>query len=428
MINLHAKQIAVIGAGIIGLCVAERLLSEGHSVCLIDPGVPGGAQAASYGNGAFISPASVVPMTGPGLWRQVPKMLLDPTGALSVRLRDLPRLLPWLLAFLCAGNRPEKVSCIAHELNILLRDAPLRHADLAARAGLPELIRQTGLLYAFQDRAAWLVERQSWDLRADCGVVMQECDSARLRDLAPDLAPEYRFGLLIGEGAYCVDPGGYVAGLAHDLTRAGAQIRRDRVLGLDLTAGRLRGLRCEGGDVPCTDVVIAAGIASAPFARQAGDRVPLAAERGYHVEIANAPINLDVPVMPQDGKMANVTTRGGLRAAGQVEIASPDAPPNWARADVLLAHLERSYPALRGQAHDLRRWMGCRPSLPDGKPVIGRATGSPNVFYAFGHGHIGLASAPATAEIVADLIEGRRPRRDALPFSPARFRSPRGPT
>jgi D-amino-acid dehydrogenase len=428
MSNLHSKHIAVIGAGIVGLCVAERLMAEGHRVTLIEPGVPGGEQAASYGNGAFISPASVIPMSAPGLWRQVPKMLLDPTGALSVRLRDLPRLLPWLLAFLRAGNRPGKVARIAHDLNVLLKDAPARHADLAARSGQTALIRQSGLLYAFRDRAAWQAERRSWDLRADCGVVMEQCDAARLRDLAPDLAPDYGFGILISEGAHCADPGGYVAGLARHLVAAGAALRQDRGLGLDLGAGRLRGLRCEGGDLPCDRVVIAAGIASAPFAREAGDRLPLAAERGYHVEIADAPVRLDVPVMPQDGKMANVTTRGGLRAAGQVEIAAPDAPPNWARADVLLAHLERSYPALRGRAHDLRRWMGCRPSMPDGRPVIGRASGCADVIYAFGHGHIGLASAPATAEIVADLIAGRMPRREALPFSPARFGAPRGPT
>ncbi|TNE68685.1 MAG: FAD-dependent oxidoreductase [Rhodobacteraceae bacterium] len=431
MSNFHSRHIAVIGAGIVGLCVAERLLSEGHRVTVVDPAAPGGAQAASYGNGAFISPASVLPMSAPGLWRQVPKMLLDPTGALSVRLRDLPGLLPWLWAFLRAGNRPGNVARIAGDLNLLLRDAPARHAELAARTGQSDLIRQTGLLYAFRDRAAWQAECSGWQIRAECGVVMEDCTAARLRALAPDLSSDYGFGILISEGAHCVDPGGYVAGLARYLTVSGAELRQDRVLGLDLSGGQLRGLRCAGGDLPCDRAVIAAGIASAPFATEAGDRLPLAAERGYHVEIADAPFRLDVPVMPQDGKMANVTTRGGLRAAGQVEIAVPDAPPNWARAEVLLSHLKRSYPALAGRSHDLKRWMGCRPSMPDGKPVIGRASAVPEVIHAFGHGHVGLASAPATAEIVADLIAGRPPRRDSAPFSPARFGrgvALRGPT
>jgi D-amino-acid dehydrogenase len=121
--------------------------------------------------------------------------------------------------------------------------------------------------------------------------------------------------------------------------------------------------------------------------------------------------------------MANTSTTAGLRFSGQVELADVDAEPNWDRVEALLRHAVRTYPSLGLREHlAIEKWLGHRPSTPDGKPVIGRASGTPDVIHAFGHGHIGLASGPITGRIVADIISARTPSVDIEPFSPSRFR------
>ncbi|WP_108262843.1 FAD-dependent oxidoreductase [Mangrovicoccus ximenensis] len=109
MAEKTSKHIVVIGGGIVGVTACRALLMDGHRVTLVEPGTPGGTQAASFGNAAFLSPASILPMSMPGLWRQVPGYLADRKGALTIRWRHLPRLLPWLLKFLDAGRTPAKV-------------------------------------------------------------------------------------------------------------------------------------------------------------------------------------------------------------------------------------------------------------------------------------------------------------------------------
>ena len=127
--------------------------------------------------------------------------------------------------------------------------------------------------------------------------------------------------------------------------------------------------------------------------------------------------------MPSDGKMAISMTRAGLRIAGQVELAGLDAAPNWKRAEILRDHALRTFPGLpRDLPSDrVKVWMGHRPSTPDGLPVIGLASGCPDVCHAFGHGHVGLASGPVTGRLVADLIAGTPPVIDPAPYAPARF-------
>lgn len=439
--------VAVIGAGIVGAMVALALLRDGHRVTLIEPDAPGGEQAASFGNGAWLSPASVVPMSTPGLWKKLPGYLSDRAGPLVIRWRALPGLLPWLLRFWWAGHSVARVEATARALSALLRDAPQRHLQCAQAAGVAELVEQRGLLYLYPDRAAFAAEALAWRLRRDNGVSWTELEGPALRERVPDVDARYGLGILVAAGAHCLDPGAYVAALVQQAQAGGARLVRARAEGFvfdrDRPGERLAAVRTNQGDVACERAVIAAGIASAALARQAGDRIPLASERGYHVVWPDAPVHLPLPVMPSDGKMALTPTLGGLRVAGQVELAAMSAPADWRRADLLTRFARQMFPALRAGPAQVgagspameadaagsqgstpapaSRWLGHRPSTPDGLPVIGPSPAHPDIVHAFGHGHVGLAAAPATAELVADLIVGRSPCVEPQPYRADRF-------
>jgi len=419
-----SRRVAVIGAGIVGICCAIELLRDGHEVTLIEPGESGGTQSASYGNGAWISPASVVPMSMPGLWKKVPGYLLDPDGPLTIRWRALPALLPWLLHFLRAGATVARVQATAHALSALLHDAPQRHARLAREAGVPELIVQRGLLYAYPDRAAFEADALAWQLRRETGVQWQEWDADTMAARVPPLSRRYRLGAWVHEGAHCLDPGRYVAALARHALGRGARWHQAQARGFALDANRLAAVQTDAGDVPCDCAVIAAGIGSRALARAAGERIPMQSERGYHIVLTDPPFELPLPVMPSDGKMGHASLSSGLRLSGQVELATVQAPPNWRRADILLKHARASYDALDALAPETLKkraqlWMGHRPSTPDGRPVLGR--GREDIFHAFGHGHVGLASGPISGRLIADLVSGRAPLLDPAPYSPRRF-------
>ncbi|NHF71777.1 NAD(P)/FAD-dependent oxidoreductase [Paracoccus xiamenensis] len=415
------EHVAVIGAGIVGTCAALALLADGRRITLIDPAPPGGPQAASFGNGAFISPASIIPMSFPGLWRQVPRLLADPAGPLTIRWRSLPALTPWLIRFLLSGATPARVRRTAGILNGLLGDAPGRHAAIALGIGQPGMIRHDGLIYAYPTRADFEAEALSWTIRRENGLDWQELDGGALHQLEPALGPSYRFAAYLPSGAWCTDPGGYVAALAQAAVAGGANRRHARATGFEVMAGKLTAVQTDHGPIACDAALVAAGIASGALARAAGDRVPLVSERGYHVELPGATGGPARPIMPADGKMANSPCATGLRAAGQVELAGTGDAPDWRRAEILLDNMRRAYPALRFDAALLRRWLGHRPSTPDGLPVIGPASGVGGVHYAFGHGHVGLAAAPMTAAIAAAQLAGRPAPIDAAPFAAARF-------
>ncbi len=412
----------VIGAGIVGAATAIELLRDGHGVTILEPGSPGGEQAASYGNGAWLSPSSVVPVSMPGLWRRVPGFLRDPLGPLTIRPSYLPRLLPWLLRFVRAGSTVARVERTARALRSLVGDAPERHRALAAEAGVAGMIERRGLMYLYPDRAAFMAEALAWRLRRDNGVRWLELDADALRQQEPSLDRRYTFGVLVQEGGHCQEPGAYVAALVSHAVGQGARLVRGTATGFRIEAGRLRAVLTEAGEIACDAAVICAGARSRTLARAAGDRIPLETERGYHVWIDTTE-GPRIPVMPSDGKMSVSALPGGLRIAGQVELAGLDAAPNWDRARVLLNWAKRSFPGLPQDlaASRVRMWMGHRPSIADGLPVIGPARATADILYAFGHGHVGLAAGPVTGRLVADLLGGRQPVIEPGPFAPGRF-------
>ncbi len=416
-------HVVVIGAGIVGAACALELLRDGHRVTIVEPGEPGGEQAASYGNGTLLNPSSIIPMSSPGIWKKVPAYLSDPLGPLAIRWSYLPRVLPWLRRFLSAGSTPDKVGAIGKALRPLLLNAPDRHRALAQEAGVGHLITQQGVLFAFPDRAAFEAEALAWKVRHDNGVRWLELNEDELRQREPALDRHYTFALLVEENGQCRDPGAYVAALIAHATAQGAVLRRTRATGFRIEQKQLRSVTTNGDEIPCDRAVIAAGAWSKVLAREAGDVVPLETERGYHIVIENPGIEPRYPVMPSDGKMGCAMTPQGLRLGGQVELAGLDAEPNWKRADVLLRFARKVYPAIpEGLSTDnVKVWMGHRPSMPDGLPCLGPASGCPDVIHAFGHGHVGLTAGATTGLLVADIVSGRRPRIDLTPYAATRF-------
>src|SRR5438094_2386183 len=414
------RRVGVIGAGIVGLCAALWLQRDGHSVFLIEPGNPG--EGASFGNAGCFNGSSVTPMAMPGVIRNVPRWLMDPLGPLSLRWSYVPAILPYLVRFVRSAT-PEKVRAQAKALRPLIAPTVPLVRELARDAGAEDLVHQRGHLYVYRSAEALAKDGFAWALRRENGVVVDEFDADELRQLEPVLSRDYVRGLLVRENGHTSNPLGLVTRLFELFRRQGGEIVMARALGFRLDGRRLTAISTDHGDLAADSAVVCAGAYSKPLAAALGDRVPLETERGHHLIIRDPEVMPRIPTADADGKFVATPMDTGLRFAGTVELAGLDAPPDWRRARILLEQGRRMLPGLSAQHAEERIsvWMGHRPSLPDSLPVLGPSRTSPDVIYAFGHGHVGLTAAPMTGRIVADLVAGRPASIDIAPFSPGRF-------
>jgi D-amino-acid dehydrogenase len=410
----------VIGAGMVGVCVASYLQRDGHSVFIIDPGAPG--EGASFGNAGAFNASSVTPVAMPGIVKNVPKWLRDPLGPLSLRWTYLPAVMPYLWRFVRAGSM-EKVHAQARALRPLVGETLAALQPLVKEAGAEHLVHRRGHLYVYRSAESLAKDGLAWTLRRENGVEVDEFDADELRQLEPALSRDYVRALLVRENGHTSNPFGLVSALVEHFVRNGGAVIRAAATGFRLDGGRLTAIKTNAGELAADAAVIAAGAWSKPLAASLGDKVPLETERGYHLMICDPEAMPRIPTADGDGKFVATPMDTGLRFAGTVELAGLAAPPDWRRARVLLQLGRRMLPGLAADHAEERisMWMGHRPSLPDSLPALGRSRATPDVIYAFGHGHVGMTAAPVTGRVVADLVAGRKPGIDIAPFSPARF-------
>jgi D-amino-acid dehydrogenase len=414
------KRVAVIGAGMVGVCAASWLQREGYSVFIIEPGEPG--YGASFGNAGAFNASSVTPMSMPGVMWNVPHWLLDPLGPLSLRWSYLPVIAPWLIRFIRAGS-PEKAHAQARALRPLVGATLAALTPLVRDAGADGLVHRLGHLYVYRSPQGPEKEGLAWELRRENGVEFDEFDADQLRQLEPALSRDYVRGILVRENGHTSNPLLLVQRLFDHFLRMGGELVRARAIGFRLNEKRLVAVRTDHGEEPAEAAIVCAGAWSRPLAASLGERIPLETERGYHLMIRDPEIMPRIPTADADRKFVATPMDTGLRFAGTVELAGLAAPPDWRRARILLEQGRRMLPGLAADHSEDRIsvWMGHRPSLPDSLPALGPSGATPDVIYAFGHGHVGMTSAPMTGKIVADLVAGRPPSIDIAPFAPARF-------
>jgi D-hydroxyproline dehydrogenase len=407
----HQTEIAIIGAGVVGLAIAERLLAEGREVTLIDPNPPG--SGASYGNAGTIADYATLPVGTPDVLRNLPSLLFDRNSPLSIRRAALPSLAPWLLRF-ARQSLPGAARRNAAAIAALLADACPLWEGLADRIGGTDILQKRGCLYLYETKAAYRAAHADMAQRRTLGIKVDLISQDELRQLEPGLPQVEGGAAYFTNAVFMADPGQMVQRLAKAIT---APVLPHLITRLERTASGVL-LSGDGVQVRARHVVLAAGAHSRALARAAGDRIPLETERGYHIEWDMPKPRITRPTCPTTRGFYLCPMSGRLRVAGTVELGGLTAPPSPHRIDKLIEGARTIFPDLPDPD---RTWMGFRPSLPDSLPVIGPSRGGADVIHAFGHGHIGLTLAPITAQLVADLIARRAPQRDLHATRATRF-------
>jgi D-amino-acid dehydrogenase len=410
------SDITVIGAGIVGMSCARWLQRDGHAVTVIDP-VPAG-EACSGGNAGIIAMSSVLPLATPGMMRKVPGWLLDPLGPLTVRWRYLPRIAPWV-ARLLAASRKHRIPAIADALRALNAPTLDAYRELLGPADFASLIRCDGLIYAYPTERALDADSWTWEMRRARGVRAERIGREELRQLEPALGPGAACAMFVEDSAHSIDPETLVKTLARRFADDGGEIVAARVRDVEPGPDGPRAIILDQGRREVSRLVVAAGAWSRPLAARLGSRVPLETERGYHLTLPDPGVTLRRPVALTGRGFIVTPMSMGLRIAGTVEFGGLDAPPDYRRADVLFRHARHIFPGLRDEG--ATRWMGFRPSIPDSLPVISSSPEVPGVFYAFGHGHLGLTEGAMTGRLVAELAAGRETSIDVSPYRVDRF-------
>lgn len=418
--DAERRHVAVVGAGLVGLCTALWLQRMGHRVTIIDPAPPLGdesyRQACSYGNACTFAPHGVVPVAMPGVIWRVPGMLLNPLGPLAIIWRYLPQLAPWLSAFLASSTKAE-VERIAATLATLLSHADAAWQPLVTQAGAERLKRHGGCLYLYKTEAQFQAADAEYALRERHGVAMQRLSRADIQSMEPNLAPLYHEGVVFGDAYVFSSPRQLAYGLAQAIVSGGGEFIRGEVSAIEPRDDGI-GLRIADKALLADHAVVAAGAHSRRLTASIGDRVLLDTERGYHVLFPQAGNLLSRPVCYPEHGFYMVPMADGLRAAGTVELGGLAAPLNPKRTAMIREGVRKLLPSA-GEGSD--EWLGFRPSMPDSLPVIGSSRCSSRVTYAFGHGHLGLTLSALTGYLVSQLVAGQRPVIDLTPLRPDRF-------
>ncbi|WP_343228419.1 FAD-binding oxidoreductase [Sphingomonas yunnanensis] len=404
-----ALRILIVGAGVVGRTLALALARRGAAVTLLDQ--QAAAPAASWGNAGHIAVEQVEPLASAATLRAFPRRLFWRGGPLSLPPAQARDWLPFALR-LAWASRPVQHRRGRDALGALLAGALPAWHRLAGALGDATLVRADGHLVAWESDASAARGRAAWQA-ADTGTAtVHAADTAtlaRVRGLAPAVTDAIRFAGSaqvsdLDRLAAALDAALDAAGVARATGQATIERSGDRVA----VPGH-----------PADFVVVAAGVGARALMAAAGERAPLIAERGYHVRAAGHRWPADLPpIVFEDRSIIATRYADRVQLAGFVEFGRADAPPDARKWQRLEAHAAALGLPL---AAPFERWMGARPTLPDYLPAIGRSTRAPNLFYSFGHQHLGLTLAPVTAELLADTIAGAAPAIDLAPYDLRRF-------
>ena len=407
------EKIGIIGAGIQGVCNALFLQKKGYEVTIFDKYEPG--SSASYGNAGHFSPYASVPLNRPDVLSDVPSMLLSTRGPLALKWNYVYKMLPWFYSFVknCRENKMMHTAKYMHQILDLSIPA---FDELFEEINLDGLIEHKGIMYVWTNKSQKSRDLEI-NLRNNLGVKQRLLSPKEIHDLEPNLKPFYDGGVIYDYARHARNPKKILIKLFENFTLKGGKFLKLNIEKLDFDEEKPV-IRSETQRFIFDKLVIACGAFSKKFTDKLHENIPLETERGYHVHFKGYENLISRPIVYADKGFGMTPMEQGLRVVGTVEFGGLENPLSKSRINNLVLNAREM---LDGLPEHNDEWLGFRPTLPDFLPIIGPSKNFKNVFYSFGHHHLGWTLGAISGKIISSMISDENTNLDLEPYSSLRF-------
>ncbi len=408
------SKIAVIGAGIIGVCTAHFLKKNGHEVILLDENEPG--TQTSFGNAGLFASHECVTANSPHLWKNIPNMLFNKNSGVVIDWLYILTHLPWAIKFLKNCNK-KNVEHIAKSLSSFSSHAVLAYEEIFEDIDFTKNLIKKEPIFLYESKDLFNKNQFSLNLRKKFNIDFDIIKKEDIAKIEPNLNHIYYNGIILKGEIFTTSPLKITQKIYNHFIKNKGIFVQSKIKSIKKENNSLF-LQYENENHLFDKIIVAAGAWSNILARSIGDNFPLDVERGYHIVFEGKKDLITHPIGWAKTGFYITPMEDGIRAAGTVEIAGLKKPMN----KNILNLIEKTSRNILPQLGKVKsQWMGFRPTLPDSLPVIGESTKCKNVFYAFGHQHLGLSLAAVTGKAILSLIEKKPTNIDIGPLNPSRF-------
>ena len=406
-------KIGIIGAGIQGVCAALFLQKKGLQVTLFDRNEPG--NAASYGNAGHFSPYASVPLNRPDILTDVPSMLISSRGPLALKWNYSYRMLPWFLKFILNCSRKKMMHTAKYMHQILDLSLPA-FDELFENVDLNGLIENKGIMYVWEKQNLKSRELEI-NLRNYLGVKQKILSPKEIHDLEPNLKNFYHGGVFYDYARHARNPKKILIKLFDDFINKGGKFLKLDIKDIEFDTDKPV-IKTEVQRFIFDKLVIACGAFSKRLTDNLNENIPLDTERGYHVHFKGFDHLLSRPVVWANRGFGMTPMEQGLRVVGTVEFGGLLNPLSKSRIKNLILNAKDMVDGLNEHEDE---WLGFRPTLPDFLPVIGPSKNYKNVYYSFGHHHLGWTLGAISGKIISKMISNEKTNLNLEPYSSLRF-------
>ncbi len=409
------SSIGVIGAGIQGVCISLNLIKKGFKVTIIDKDDPG-KSSASYGNAGHFSPYASLSLNRPDILIDVPAMLLSTTGPLALKWNYVPKMIPWFFKFIknCTKKKMMHTAKYMHQILDLALPA---YDELFQEIDVSGLIENKGIIYFWTDRDLKSRELEI-KIREELGIEQKLLKPHEIHDLEPHIKQIYHGGVLYPSARHARNPKKILIKLFELFIKRGGKFLKENVETINFSGDEKPLIKTNLNSYSFDKAVIACGAFSKKLTDQVDEKIPLDTERGYHVHFKGYDHLLSRPVIFLNRGFGITPMEQGLRVVGTVEFGGLKNPLNKKRIQNLVNNAKYLFPDLKKHEDE---WLGFRPTLPDFLPVLGPSKNYKNLFYSFGHHHLGWTLGAISGKILAGMIAEENTNLNLSPYSSLRF-------